>query len=266
MEAQAMREMLDTVKSSVGLTRFDDEHGMVVVPEGFSVKDIRDMMPPPPRPREAIELLTAQSFCDYVTRFGADTRTVVFADEVSGLFTSVLDYHSPVGDRGTCDHRATYRCPHSEEWKIWTGGSGRLLPQVEFARFVENNLPDIVSPSAADMLQIALSLQVKKDAHYSSDLRLDNGQTQFRYEETIRGTTKAGDLTIPDTFTINVPVLVGEERRTVAARLGYRIAEQKLVIGYELVRPQVVLLAAIQTVTATIKAQLAGFPLYIGKR
>lgn len=56
------------------------------------------------------------------------------------------------------------------------------------------------------------------------------------------------------------------ERRILAARLRYKISDQKLVIGYELVRPQVVLLAAIQTVTATIKAQLAGFPLYIGKR
>ena len=261
-----MKELLDTVKASVGFTRFNDEHGMVVVPDGFNVKDIRDMMPPPPRPREAVELLTAQSFCDYVTRFGTVQQTVVFADEVNGLFTGVLDYHSTAGVRGNCDHKAAYRCPHSEEWKIWNGASGRLMPQVDFARFVENNLPDIVSPSAADMLQIALSLQVKKDAHYASDMRLDNGQTQFRYEETIRGTTKAGDLTIPDTFTIHVPVLVGEDRRTMAARLRYKIADQKLVIGYELVRPQVILLSAIQTVTATIKEQLAGFPLYIGKR
>jgi uncharacterized protein YfdQ (DUF2303 family) len=266
MDGESMKELLDTVKSSVGFTKFNDEHGMVVVPEGFSVKDIRDMMPPPPRPRESIELLTAQSFCDYVTRFGAVERTVVFADEVAGQFKAVLDYHTSPGDRGTCEHSATYRCPHSEEWKIWNASSGKLMAQTEFARFIENNLPDIIHPPAADMLQISLTLQIKKDANYASDLRLDNGQTQFRYEETIRGTTKAGDLAIPDTFTIGIPALVGEARQNVVARLRYRIQDQKLVIGYELVRPQMIQLAAVQSVTTTIKTQLAGYPVYIGKR
>lgn len=266
MAGESIRELLDTVKASIGITKFNDEHGLVVVPDGFSVKDIRDMMPPPGRPREAVELLTSQSFCDYVTRFGTAQNSVVFADEINGVFTAVLDYHGPLGNRGTCDHKAQYRCPHSEEWKIWNQSSGKLIAQADFARFVENNLPDIIDPSAADMLQIALTLQIKKDASYASDLRLDNGQTQFRYEETIRGTTKAGDLTIPDTFTISVPVLVGAPRMNVAARLRYRIADQKLVIGYELVRPAVTQMAAMQAVTGTIKTQLVTFPVFIGKR
>lgn len=267
MDGESMKELLDTVRSSVGLTKFSDEHGVVVVPEGFAVRDIRDMLPPPPRPREAIELLTAQSLCDYVTHFGLPDRTAIFADEMRADFRAVLDYHLVHGTRGTCDHTARYTCPQSAEWRIWAGPSnGKLIPQADFARFIEDNLPDIISPSSADMLQIAFTLQVKKDASYSSDLRLDNGQTQFRYEETIRGSTRAGDLSIPDSFTISIPVFVGEPRVTIGARLRYRISEQKLVIGYELIRPQVVLLAAVQTVTASIRSQLAGYQLYIGKR
>lgn len=144
--------------------------------------------------------------------------------------------------------------------------NGKLLAQAEFARFIEDNLPDIVQPAAADMLRIALTLQVKKDAAYASDLRLDNGQTQFRYEETIRGTTKAGDLLIPDSFTLNIPVFLGGPRLTVTARLRYRIQEQKLVIGYELVRPQHVRLAEVTRVTSEIAKKLEGFTVFVGRR
>lgn len=266
MDGDSMREILDTVRSSVGLSRFGDEHGVVVVPEGFAVKDIRDMLPPPPRPREAVELLTAQSFCDYVTRFGRADRTVVFADEQKAEFRAVLDYHSADGSRGTCDHVARYLCPASPQWVAWAAASGKLMPQADFARFIENNLPDIINPPAADMLGVALTLQVKKDATYSSDLRLDNGQTQFRYEETIRGTSRAGDLNIPDTFTLMLPVFVGDMSISIVARLRYRIQDQKLVIGYELVRPEMTRLAAVQTVTSQVQQKLAGYPLFIGRR
>lgn len=268
---EGMKDLIEAARASIGVHDFDKEHAVAVVPEGFTVKDLRPMLPPPPRPVELLELLTRESFCDYILRFGLPKDAVVFADETKAEYRAVLDYHrttEPRGAtvRGTCDHQVRYTCPLSPEWQTWTAASGKMVAQADFAKFLEDNLPDIVQPAAADMLKIALTLQVKKDANYASDLRLDNGQTQFRYEETIRGTTKAGDLTIPETFIISVPVFLGEARVTVTARLRYRIVEQKLAIGYELVRPQHVRLAAVGEVTRQVRERLPEVALYVGRR
>lgn len=268
MDDEAVQTLIDMVASTTAVREFGDEHGVIVAPSGYSVHDISKFLPPPNRPKEKIALFTLASFVEYVSKFGRAGVSAVFADTTTNEFVAVLDYHDPAeGGRGTGEHIARYTCPLSPEWETWAGErDGKYVAQAEFARFIENNLPDIVAPAPADMLQLALTLQVKKDASYSSDLRLDTGQTQFRYEETIRGTTKAGDLTIPDSFTIAVPVFLGEPRVNVTARLRYRIQEAKLVIGYELVRPKHVRLAEITRVTEDIAQKLPGFALYVGRR
>ena len=187
MDGDAVNEVMRKVLASVGVQKFSDERAVVVVPDGFSVKDIREMLPPPPRPIESIELLTAESFIDYVASFGDQLGSVIFADEAAGQYRAVLDYHQ-VNDadstvqRGTCDHVARYQCPQSLQWQVWLGSNGKMVAQTDFARFIEDNLPDIIRPTAATMLQVAMKLQVKKDVQFASEVRLDNGQTQLRYE------------------------------------------------------------------------------------
>lgn len=264
MDSEAMQSVLEAARASVGVKTFGDEHAIAVLPDGFNVKDISSMLPPPPRPRELIELLTVESFADYVKRFAGEA-SVIFADEQAADYQAVIDYHAG-GGRGTCDHKARYRCPMTQEWTDWSGLTGKLVSQVEYAKFIEAHLPDIVSPAGATMLELALSLQVKKDVSFASDTRLSNGQTQFRYEETIRGSTQAGDLVIPDQFRISIPIFVGGPTSLVDARLRYRLQDQKLVIGHELVRPQQIRLAAIQQVTARVKELLPAVQFFIGKR
>jgi len=269
MDQEAIGRLLDAVRSSVAVHKFGNERAVALVPEGFTVHDISLLLPPPDRVKDEVTMLTAKSFVDYVARYGSPGATTIFADEGRSTYVAVIDYHNPndlEDRRGTCEHIVRYECPTSLEWRAWTGASGKLMPQQDFARFIENNLPDINSPTAADMLAIALTLQVKKDAHYSSDLRLDNGQTQFRYEETIRGSSRAGDLSIPDSFRIAIPVFIGEPVKAIEAKLRYRISDQKLVIGFELVRAEAVLLEAVQKVTEGIRSDLVGFRLFIGRR
>lgn len=272
MDGEAMREVMDKALASVGVQRFGNERGIAVVPEGFSVRDIREMLPPPDRPVERVELYTAASFAEYVKRFGMPLETVIFADEMNGRFCAVIDYHFPTPNgtlrRGHCDHQAVFNCPPSLQWRAWATGplAGKLGPQADFARFIEQNLVDIVSPPAAEMLQVALTLQVKKDVQFASDLRLDNGQTQFRYEETVRGSARTGDMQIPDRFTINIPVFQGGAVHPIEAWLRYRLDGNKLVIGYELVRGELVRQAAIQLITAELRRDLPDVPFYLGKK
>lgn len=273
MEQEAMDLLLKAVGSKIEIRTYDGEHQIAIIPHDYKIEDLKRFLPEPPRVKQRIEHLTEASFCQYVKDFrledGADLQTSVFADERAGHYSAVFDYHSTtpigVGIRGDCDHSATYLCPESEEWKTWMGFSAKLMPQEEFARFIETWLGDIIKPPAAELLEVALTLQVKKGVQFSSQMRLSDGQHQFRYDETIRGSTTAGDIKIPDAFTINIPVFLGGEKQKIEAKLRYRLDGPKLTIGYEVLRPNQIRNDAISQVTARIRKALDKTPFYTAK-
>jgi uncharacterized protein YfdQ (DUF2303 family) len=270
MEAEAAKILLGAATGPQVLT-LGDEHQAVVLPEGWQVQDISKMLPPSARIKQRVELLTLESFVAYVLKFRV-AGTAIFADETAATFDAALDYHSRESapatppTRGACEHIGRYACPQSEQWKLWKGSDGKKVPQAEFARFIEDNLVDIMTPPSGDMLQVVLSLQVHKAADFKSEIRLDNGQTQLQYEETIRGSTRGGDLVIPDTFGLGIPVFIDGPSYPVQCRLRYRLDEGKLAMWYELVRPNDVYRAAVKEVSDSIRKQLADTPFWIGKR
>ncbi len=259
------QKLIDSVAPSPQHVKLDAEHQIMLMPEGWRSEDISKLLPPPSRIRQRVELLTLDSFTEYVAQFKSDTSHV-FADESAAHYEAVLDYHNEDGSRGTCDHIARYACPQSDPWKLWTGASGRKMNQVDFARFLEDNLPDITAPPAADFLQLVLQLQIHKSANFVSDVRLDNGQTTLRYEETIRGNTKQADLSIPDSFVIALPVFVDGPRYLVKCRLRYRLDDAKLAMWYELERPLDVFRTAVKAVSEAVCKTLPDVPFWAGKR
>lgn len=266
MDQDAVNTLLNRVGSKPEKVILGDENQAVLLPEGWRLQDISDLLPAPERIQQGVTLLTLDSFTGYVTRFKGED-SVIFADETSAQYESVLDYHTaPELIRGECDHIARYTCPQSDPWKLWTLNDRKPMSQVDFARFLEDNLPDITTPPAADFLQFVLQLQIHKAASFVSDIRLDNGQTRLRYEETIRNDTKQGDLQFPDFFVINVAVFVDGARYGVKCRLRYRLDESKLRMWYELERPTDVFRAAVKAVSDTVRKTLADVPFWAGKR
>lgn len=208
----------------------------VITPEGYRVADLENMLPTPTRKRGNATMNDAGSFIAYVnSEEGEGTR--LYGTLNPPHFTAVLN-DSVGGTIGWGDHKVNYACPLSIEWKTWTGQSGKQMNQEGFAQFIENNLPDIAVPPAADMLEISRSLEAKKKVNFASGVRLSNGQNELVYEEQISGTAAKGKLSVPEEFTIGIPVLEGGERYAVTARLRYRIQEGgKLAMWFELVRP-----------------------------
>jgi uncharacterized protein YfdQ (DUF2303 family) len=266
MDQNALSTLVDRVAPPPQQVSLDAEHRFALLPEGWRVEDISKLLPPPSRIRQRVELLTLGAFTDYVAKFkGAES--IVFADETAAHYEAVLDYHSAANTlRGSCDHVARYTCPQSDQWKLWSGSNSKAVSQVEFARFLEDNLPDITTPPAADFLQLVLQLQIHKAATFVSDIRLDNGQTRLRYEETIRNDTKQGDLQIPDAFVISVPVFVDGARYALKCRLRYRLDDSKLRMWYELERPMDVFRTAVKEVSDKVRKTLADVPFWAGKR
>ena len=267
MDADAIKTIVDSL-TKPAMINIDAEHAFALLPEGTTIEDVRKFLPPSKRVKQEVELLTVGSFTEYVSRF-ALADTTVFANEPLAQYEAVIDYHrmSSVGEgRGTQEHIVRYACPQSEQWKAWVGSNGKWFNQVDFATFLESNLKEITDPPGAVFLQVALELQVHKSAEFESEVRLDNGQTRFRYQETVRGQSKAGDLQIPSAFTLVLPVFIDGDKHILQARFRYRMDGGKLSLGYELIRQQDVWNAAVKLVTTAIADDLPEVKLYVGKR
>lgn len=240
-------------------------HPLVVVPDDTAIHSLEKFLPAPLRKKGHTTLNDVGSF---ILLVNAEKKpsTRLYGNLINPLFHAVFNDHADGTEPGWQDHSAKYACPLSIEWKTWLAQSGRQMSQADFAAFIENNLPDIASPPAADMLEISRSLEAKKKVNFASGIRLSNGQNELTYEEEITGTAQKGKLSVPEIFTIGIPVLEGGARYQVEAKLRYRIADGgKLTMWFELVRPHKILEHAVTEVrvqieTATALLMLNGTP------
>lgn len=250
-----------------------DHHALpapfALVPQGVKVQDLEGMLRAPTRIRQAVTVLDADTFIAYVNRF-ASTASVVFCDGPERrTFRAVLDYHQPE-QPSWGQHVAVYQCPISIEWGRWKSSDRKKMDQATFAEFFEENIKDITAPegipdapSAADMLEISRTLEAKKNISFRQGTRLDNGQVQLTYNEQIDGQAgETGQLRIPEQFYIGVKPFLGGDAFCVAVRFRYRIQEARLVMWFELVRPDKVLEEAYTTVRAKIQGSIGEVPMY----
>lgn len=206
-----------------------------VIPKDYQLHNLEKYALKPDRKRGTVVMHDADSFIHYFNKHATECAEI-YAQIDPPKFVGVLNDHTKES-AGWKDHKAIYDCPFSVEWIEWQKYDKEAMSQANFADFIERNLPDIVEPDGADMLEISRSLQAKKKVNFSSGIRLSNGQQELTYEEEISGTSAKGKLQIPETFKIGIAVLEGGDPYSVEARLRYRIQDARLVMWYELVRP-----------------------------
>jgi uncharacterized protein YfdQ (DUF2303 family) len=224
----------------------------VIIPTGFNVA-ILDSVLPKPEKRVSVQMDELDSFVRYVNEHKTDaTRIFSHVTGDGGSFCAVIDYHGQT-EAGECKHNVTYICPQSVEWKRWTGANARNMNQTDFARFLEDNLVDIVDPKGTEILEIATSLEAKSAVDFASGVRLNNGQQKLVYQETIEARAgEKGDLSIPEKFTLGLAPFQGGEKYKIEARLRYRIGSGKLTLYYELNRPHAIIEDACKGIVSTI--------------
>lgn len=234
----------------------------IVVPKGHELKDLEHLFPVPARAKGTVVYRDAASFCAAVKMHTAGDATILYGNPLAPSFKAVFNDNGT--EPGWRDHVATYACPKSVEWATWTGQNKKVLTQEQFAQFIEDNAPDCVSPPAADMIEIARTLEAKKKVNFASGIRLSNGQNELTYEEEVSGTAGKGKFTVPEVFTIGIAVLEGGPKYAVNARLRYRIADGgKLTIWFDLERPHKVLEDAAKEVWKSIETE-TGFTILNG--
>ncbi|MBP5931852.1 DUF2303 family protein [Streptomyces sp. LBUM 1479] len=186
----------------------------------------------------------------------ADTSSEVYADAERLTVTAVLDAHHPEAARWG-GHRLHLALRETQAWKQWMHYDGKLMPQEQFAEFIEDHLPELLEPAAAEMLEISQSIQGVAKAEFQSGTRLASGERRLAYVETV--TAKAGqkgELVIPETFVIGLVPFEGSDGYKLTARLRYRINGGPLQLGYKLERPDEVRRTAFADVVDAIGAEI----------
>lgn len=223
----------------------------VVVPEGYDLKELETSLNAPTRFRGVTKLRDVKSFVSIINEFKGDS-TKLYGTVNPPAFVAVFNVHSQKAGPGWGDHRATYDCPLSVEWKTWTTKNKQPMVQADFAQFVEDNLPDLLD--GATMLEISRTLEAKKKVNFASGIRLADGQNEFTYEEQVEGTAGKGKFKVPEVFELGIAVFEGGPLYKVTARLRYRIGEGgKLSLWYDLERPHKILEDAVKAVWTDIE-------------
>lgn len=230
---------------------------VLVVPQGAQLQFRDEDRERPRRVDGTITATSVQSFLDYFNRF-SDANSTIFADIEGKRFVGVIDYHEDLASPRHGRHKVTYTCPLTPEAKKWLEHDKNKKNQFEFAEFIEDGAPEIVAPSAAEMLEIALTMQAKTDVDFRSALRLENGQVQLTFNENISGSAgTTGQLKIPSKINLGIQLFQGGERYGLEANFRYRLNSGKLGLWYELIRPHLALQDAVNQVCEQIRAGMA---------
>lgn len=210
---------------------------------------------------QGVTVQTADSLVDYVNRYkGSDT--LLFADIDRNLILAQVDYHAQ-DKAGHVAHRATLQLAFSTEWDAWTKISGRLLQQLDFARFIEENSADIRAPSGADLLECVRDLQAHRKVSFVKAVRTATDHENFEWTEETEAKSRKGGVEVPTKFLLGIPVYFGEPDVELYAFLRWKL-EEGLHLGVQLHRTEHVRQAVFQTIVRSM-VERTGCPAVFGK-
>lgn len=229
----------------------------VVVPKDHTVRDLRELQAEPSRIVGSVSADSVESLISYSRKF-SDSRSTIFASEVSREIMVLMDYHTPnAPSRNT--HKAAYKAKPSREWNAWMAIHGKAMDQIAFAEFLEEHTADVVQPAGAELLELATKFQLIRKAVFGSAARLQSGEFQFKYSDE----NQKGSIEVPEVITLGIPVFHAGKPYSITARLRYRLADEgKLFFIVKLNDPERTVEHAFKSITEQVKRELADLPYY----
>lgn len=224
----------------------------MVTPNGVTVGEITDphglIGPDPIRINGCVKIHSADSLVEYANTFKND-HSLILADVTSNTVRVALDYHAP--DRPQhVQHNAVLGLAYSQEWKTWLAINDRMMSQLEFARFIEENASEIAAPKGAELLEIVRDLQMLRKVDFRRVVRTASGDERFEYTD--ETTAKAGDVEVPSKFKLQLPVYFDGLPVTLFAFLRHHLDDGKVRLGISLNRPENVRQAEFKQVVVDI--------------
>lgn len=238
--------------------------GVTVETEASLIDYVRDFKTAGSRMFAAISTNTIVAVLDFHEGRTTATLDMMNDDEK----TNVTDPAANPDFGGAPDfgqHTATLKLPYSEEWGVWTLASGSMKSQVDFARFIQENAPDISDPQAADVLDVVRDLRGSRQVKFTGVVNMNSNNDSFEYEDKTHVGAK-DTLEIPDAFTLSIPVFFGGPKVKVQAQLRHEVNDEgRLKLGVKLLRAESIRQAAFMDVVENAGSE-SGVPVVYGVR
>lgn len=240
----------------------------VVVPDGYNVVNAKSaglLKPELPNHRSAqLTMGNHTSFIQYLQRYFSDDLLLLAqrgAKNGQGYSVrGILDYHPDGSDHtkaNWAEHVVVLNLQTSDEWNQWVSRSGKEMPQVDFAHFIEDHLLDIVEPSHSVITAVATKLEAKRNVQFRSEYEPSNAQVKFLYDETVQGSVSGGHIEVPRMLKIKLMPFRGYKVFEFDLRLRWRLDKEKLAFFYEFIRPDAILDAVFDEIIAQIQSETA---------
>lgn len=253
--------------SGAHVVKTDDNREFLILPQGFSKDEVSDpyglKLAKPRYIKQTVKIETADSLVDYVNRFKG-SNSMLFAEISSNKIVALLDYHSAT-EAAHVTHCVNMDLPFSEEWRLWNGISGQLKPQLEFARFLEENGTDITAPPAGDLLDACRDLQAHRKVNFTKAVRTASDNENFEFSDESEAKTRGG-IQLPTRFVLGLPVYFGEPDVELHAFLRWKIDPEKggLQLGIALHRAEHVRQAVFKQIMQGV-SERTSCPIVFGK-
>lgn len=221
-----------------------------VVPAGATLQSLEKFLLRPVATTINHTFTRAQSLIQFANRFKNEAMTVSFCEQRNTFLVRVDD---DLPDRPSWrSHSGSLTLKYSPEATAWFDGAGKAKArnQEDFALFIEDHMLDIVEPKGADMLAMVLEFKSSSTASFSSAMRLSDGNVQVSYAVE----SKPGTVSFPERLKIYIPIFHGQPRTPIDLRVRYRVHEAKLLLWYEIVGKEALLLQQIEQYVAQIEA------------
>lgn len=236
----------------------DSAAGVVFLPshgEGKGeVIDLEQYQSRPRRKHGSVVVFDAASF-NQVIKDNSDAGNIAiyFDRNPNKPSVAAILNGNGISGPGWGDFRVAIEFRPTPQWEKWKARDGKMLSQIDFAEFIEENLEDISDPPGAAMLEIASQLQVIRTVNFKSKVTLSSGAFIFQHDQDDNAKVSAGQIDVPQTFTLGVAPIFGLASYAVPARFRYRIEDGKLRLGFKLQRIETMMAQIIEDVIAKIE-------------
>lgn len=258
---------LDRISAQAPTHTLPNEGIGVVLPPGYSLKEVPPLEPPLTRIKQTVRLHDADSFVAYLNRFKRP-GTQLFAEpgflsaKNVATIAAPIDYHLPeTPDR--CCHLAIYEPRYSEAWQRWQRACNVTLSQVNFAELIEECRADIVEPAAANLLDIVRAFKASKKVEFDSVVYQANGDVRLTYNEHTEQRGSSGAL--PERMTLGIPVYFRDKLYEVPVFVRYKVDKGAVQFALKLDRADVIEDAAFKDLAVKVGTAV-GIEPYLGRR
>lgn len=251
-EAEATAQIVRTAAVPKDLNPDTPQALVIPADAKLELPDLSAWREQPVRKTGVYHPATVEAFIAYVGHHAIPDMTTVWVHPTSGHVEALIDDNG-AAEPGYGQHRAVLELTPTPEWVYWTRKDGEMVAQSEFAEHIEGGLEEIVTPDAAEMLEIAQSFHASTGAQFRSSTRLSSGEQRLQYDEEIKATAGAtGDLTVPTVIMLAIAPFLGEDRYKITARLRFRLNGGQLRLGYQLDRPDSVQRDALEGIASRL--------------